>query len=323
MLSLLPVLGLSFGPTDLPIVVFVMARILLTALAILLTGPAIVLSLPLLAGRLLAVAVLLQVALSICAFYGLYIEPFNLKVTELKLPAAQFYPERPLRILQISDLHVEYTSPREREVIERVTQLQPDLIVLTGDYLNLDYTTDPETIAQARLVLEQLHAPLGVYAVKGSVPVDTPEVMRQLFAGTSIRVLDGETQRIRLPLGDLYLLGVPVAPGDAGTLKQLAAGLSQGGYKVLLYHTPDLIETASALGIDLYLAGHTHGGQIRLPFYGAVFTSSRYGKRYESGEYRVGETLLYVSRGVGMEGGHMPRIRFLAPPELVLVECGR
>jgi predicted MPP superfamily phosphohydrolase len=90
----------------------------------------------------------------------------------------------------------------------------------------------------------------------------------------------------------------------------------------LLYHTPDLIETASELGVDLYLAGHTHGGQVRLPWLGAIFTASRYGKRYEMGSYRVGRTQLYVSRGIGMEGLGTPRVRFLCPPEIVELELG-
>jgi predicted MPP superfamily phosphohydrolase len=74
--------------------------------------------------------------------------------------------------------------------------------------------------------------------------------------------------------------------------------------------------------VDLYLAGHTHGGQIRLPLFGAVFTASAYGKRYEQGHYSVGDTTLYVSRGIGMEGMGAPRARFLCPPEIVVVNLG-
>ena len=88
---------------------------------------------------------------------------------------------------------------------------------------------------------------------------------------------------------------------------------------MLLYHTPDLMPQASALGMDLYLAGHTHGGQWRLPGFGSIFTSSRYGKRYEMGLYREGDTVLYVSRGMGMEGFGMPRARLFCPPEVVSI----
>jgi hypothetical protein len=71
--------------------------------------------------------------------------------------------------------------------------------------------------------------------------------------------------------------------------------------------------------MDLYLCGHTHGGQVRLPFYGALVTFSRYGKKYEAGEYIVGNTVMYVNRGVGMEN-NAPRIRFLTRPEVALIE---
>ena len=74
------------------------------------------------------------------------------------------------------------------------------------------------------------------------------------------------------------------------------------------------------LDADLLLAGHTHGGQLCLPFYGAIVTSSSYGKRYESGLARKENTTMYISRGLGFEGGRMPRARFLCRPEIVSVD---
>jgi hypothetical protein len=72
--------------------------------------------------------------------------------------------------------------------------------------------------------------------------------------------------------------------------------------------------------VDLYLCGHTHGGQVRMPWYGAVLTSSSLGKRYEMGEYVEQNTRLYISRGIGLEGLSAPRLRLLCPPEIVLWE---
>ena len=89
---------------------------------------------------------------------------------------------------------------------------------------------------------------------------------------------------------------------------------------ILLYHTPDLAPEASRLGIDLQLSGHTHGGQVRLPFYGALVTGSLYGKRFEAGRYQLERMVLYVSRGLGLEGAGAPRVRFLCPPEMILWE---
>lgn len=93
------------------------------------------------------------------------------------------------------------------------------------------------------------------------------------------------------------------APGDA--------------YKIFLYHYPDGIRAASAKGLDLFLAGHTHGGQIRLPFYGALVTASTLGKQFEYGHYVVGKTHMNVSSGIEMTG--LP-VRFLTPPEVAVID---
>ena len=107
---------------------------------------------------------------------------------------------------------------------------------------------------------------------------------------------------------------------DAQMLEQLVASGSGSGPIILLYHSPELMRQAVAHEIDLYLCGHTHGGQIRLPFVGPMLTSSRLGRRYVMGHYHEAKTHLYVSRGVGFEGLGAPRVRFLCPPEITLVQ---
>jgi hypothetical protein len=270
-------------------------------------------------------AVLLALNLGLLALVadGFYIEPQSLSVTELTVPGPALVPGRPLRIVHLTDLHIERLTQHERDLVARVAALQPDLIVLTGDYLNQEYLEDPVSRAATREVLAQFHAPQGVYAVRGTI--DPPEVMAALFNGLDITVLNDEVRRVSLAEGDLYLVGVADLQwsrgmeGDAAALQRLAQGVPSGGYTLLLYHTPDLVETASAAGINLYLAGHTHGGQIRLPFYGALITFSAYGRRYQMGQYRVGATTLYVSRGIGMEGLQLPRVRILCLPEVDVI----
>jgi uncharacterized protein len=88
----------------------------------------------------------------------------------------------------------------------------------------------------------------------------------------------------------------------------------------LLYHSPDLAPQAAEAGVDLQLSGHTHGGQIRVPFFGAFFTGSLYGKKFEAGRSQIEKMVLYITRGIGMEGAAAPRIRFLCPPEIILWE---
>ncbi len=282
----------------------------------------------------------LQPALGALVAYALWVEPFRLGVSTVTLPDERAAPgARPLSILQISDLHVERLTRRERQLLGIVERLQPDLILLTGDYLNLSYIGEETAICEVRRFLQQLRARYGVYAVRGTPQVDPPAIMPALFAGLNIRVLEGERQELEIDGHRLRLVGVGCnrdPAGDAATLRATLAGAGDsplcrsseaaewgypgagdGYYTILLYHMPDLMGPAAELGIDLYLAGHTHGGQLRLPFYGAIITGSYYRKRYEMGWYRQGRTRLCVARGVGLEGMGAPRARFLCPPEVV------
>jgi len=320
LLTLLPILHLSFGPATFSLLAFTFTRLGLLLLALLpffLKRQDLPKTVPVLSG-------ITQIALLLLAFDGLYIEPFRLTVATLQPEAPQFLEGRPLRIVHLSDLHLEHPTRREADVLARLEEIQPDLILLTGDYVNLSYINDPVTLSETREFLSQLHATYGVYAVNGTV--DNAEHMALLFGGLeNIQVLDDSFEVLHWPGGDLALVGVTSLSRsrDEQALAALMAQVPPEAYTILLYHTPDLIETASATGVDLYLAGHTHGGQVRLPFYGALVTFSAFGKQYEMGEYRVGDTTLYVSRGLGMEGYEAPRVRFLCPPEMEILNLGQ
>jgi hypothetical protein len=330
LLEMLPRLGLSFGPVGLPLLSITGVRMLLT-LCLLWSWhwvgkfwPSIISA----RGTFLTLTILwlLHLSVLVSEIEGIYFEPFDLSVTELNLSSPDFLPNEPLRIVQLSDLHIERITKREHEIIELVDNLKPDIIVLTGDYLNKSYTYDPQAQREARLFLGQLHAPYGVYAVIAE-PVDPPEVAATLFDGLDIVVLDNQVHAISFEGGALYLVGVTYTKymereQDEAVLASLMAPVPPDAYTLLLYHTPDLVKAAAKEEVNLHLAGHTHGGQVRLPFYGAVLTASEFGKTYEQGRYTVGPTTLYVSRGLGMEGQGAPRVRFLCPPELVVVNLG-
>ncbi|MPN56705.1 hypothetical protein SDC9_204396 [bioreactor metagenome] len=87
---------------------------------------------------------------------------------------------------------------------------------------------------------------------------------------------------------------------------------------ILLYHSPDFAPQAAGQGFNLQLSGHTHGGQVRLPLFGALYAASLYGKQFESGRYLLKDMTLYVTRGLGMEGGIAPRVRLFCRPELIV-----
>jgi predicted MPP superfamily phosphohydrolase len=141
-----------------------------------------------------------------------------------------------------------------------------------------------------------------------------------LYGGTGASELDGAPITMQVAGTRLVLTGVPV--DGEGRIRAGLAAVPADVFTVFAYHSPDQIKSVGRA--DLYCAGHTHGGQVALPFYGAIVTLSRYGKRYEAGLYRHGNTWMYVNRGIGMEGGPTsPRVRFCARPELTMIELAR
>ena len=325
LLAALPRRGVSFGPVQTPLLGLALVRCLVFLAAAFLapawsSRPGIV---PAWTWPALAVALAVQLLGSAFVAYGMLVEPFRLRVTHLEIASPRLAnPGTPLRIVHLSDLHVERTTRRERDLPALVAGLKPDLIAVTGDYLNASYTDDPRALADLQALLAQLRAPGGVYGCLGTLEVDLPDLMRPALAGAGVVLLEDWATEVLIGRRRLWLAGVrctrdPAA--DGARLGDLLVGAPPGALKVVLYHMPDLLPEAAALGVDLVLSGHTHGGQWRLPGFGALLTNSRYGKRYEAGHYRQGETHLVVSRGLGMEGFGMPRARFFCPPEIVLI----
>ncbi len=319
LLWLLPRRNVSYGPVEPPLLALAVTRGLL-ALTVL--GLSAWIGLP--PGWRLGWLAMLNALIAALSVYGLVIEPFRLTVTEMTHHSPKLAADAPpLRLLQMGDFHIERRlTRRECDLLERVKALAPDVILVTGDYLNLSYVYDPQAQQAVRTFLSQLHAPWGVYAVSGSPPVDPPEVVPKLFDGLdNVRLLRNEHLVLKVRGQRLCLAGLVCSHDpaiDAGRLREALVGAPPDVLTLVLHHSPDLMPQMVRAGVDLHLAGHTHGGQVRLPLYGALITSSMYGKRYEMGHYQEGETQLYVARGLGMEGMGAPRVRFLCPPEIVL-----
>ena len=312
-LALLPRAGRSFGPVTPPLLALTLGHTSLTFAIGLLweSGP----------GLLLTIA--LHLVISGAFLYATWIEPFRIGVTQAELHSPKLDGRPPLRLLHITDLHIERITARERELLRLVEELTPDAILITGDYLSLSSVHDERSLAEARDLMARLCAvaPSPVYAVTGSPPVDLPAVVPIIFEGLPITWLLDEVEELRVNGHTLRLAGLRCTHerhADIPRLHRLLDGNPERAFTLLLYHSPDLMPEAAELGIDLYLCGHTHGGQVRLPLFGALVTSSHFWKRYEMGRYEKNSTTLYVSRGLGMEGMGAPRARFLAPPEIVL-----
>ena len=317
-LALLPWLGISYGEIPPTLAAFVLLRAGLFFLSLIFLAGLVIIGAGALQRNTIWILAALNLLLLGLALYGFCVEPMQLTVGRIEVPLPGL--SHPVRIVQLSDIHVERTTRRELALPGLVASLRPDLIVLTGDYLNQSFSHDPVAAGELRQLLGQLHAPLGIYAVNGNA--ETPWEMYDLLVGLDIHILENEV--VRLPaLGDHFaMVGLDYIDwrSDQIELKRLMEQVKPDDFSLLLYHKPDLAYAARDLQVNLYLAGHTHGGQVRLPFFGALYTNSRYGKTFEMGLYHVGQTTLYVSRGLGMVGESGPRIRFLCPPEVVVVD---
>ena len=234
-----------------------------------------------------------------------------------------------LRVVHLSDLHIERLTRRDEAMIAAVQAARPDLLLLTGDYISIDWRDD-QSLAALHEVLTQLGSiptRYGTFASRGNV--DLTADTHAAFAGTGIRLLENEVVRLCTKDEPVELVAVDCKRGHhwwndsaafAATLT--AAGPKPPGtLRILLYHTPDMIAEAGAGEVDLYLCGHTHGGQIRLPGLGAVFSSSRFGRRYDRGLHRLPHGgAIYTTSGVGLEGMGLPRARFFCPPEVAVLD---
>lgn len=198
---------------------------------------------------------------------------------------------------------------------DRIAEMRADLVAFTGDLLDRQDLIEwlPQTFGR-------LSAPLGCWYILGNHDwLLDPEPMRQAMTrlgwndlGGTVALLDPNGRRIALGGDETPWLGGP--PDFTGT--------ESAQLRVLLSHTPDNFERASRAGVDLMLSGHNHGGQVRLPLIGPVYSPSRYGVRYAAGTFRRGKTVLHVSRGLSAERP----IRWNCPPEVtkvVLRSAGR
>lgn len=247
----------------------------------------------------------------LCIAYARVIEPYWLDVAHVRTESKRWRGE-PLRIVHLSDLHCDPVARLEERLPDAARAARPDVIVFTGDALN-----SPDGLPVFRRLMRELSAIAPTVAVRGNWDVWYWSKL-ELFDGTDAREVANSAVVLSVRGQQVWIGGLTV--GREAALPALMASAPSDALRVLLHHYPDEVLNAAGEGADLYLAGHTHGGQVALPFYGALATLSRFGKRFESGLYRIGDMSAYVSRGVGMEGGAAPRVRFFARPELAVLE---
>jgi uncharacterized protein len=303
LIAALPHFHRSFGPAKPPVLALSLLRTLVNLFPTFISLP-------------------LQVIGTILVVYGFWIEPHNLNLTRQTLHTSKLKPGEAIRILHVGDLHIERITHREEQLNRYITDLKPDIILFSGDFINLSYLKDPAAWAAARSIINNWLAPAGSFVVTGSPAVDLPEVIPDLLKDLPIEWLRDESRLLTIHGHEINLIGLSCSHKpfiDRVPLEKLLPQKSTR-FTLLLYHSPDLAPAAARAGVDLQLSGHTHGGQVRLPLIGAIFTGSLYGRLFQMGRQYIGEMTLYITRGVGMEGAGAPRVRFLCPPEIILWE---
>ena len=250
--------------------------------------------------------------------YATHIEPTRLQVHREAI-APELGHAEPLRILHLSDIQTDAVGAWEHRVIDEAIALEPDLVIHTGDLLH------PIAPATVRSELPKIAAelarlsPVPIVTVDGDTDgwMDGEEVAgMQLLMNRAIRLeVRGRT---------VSILGLSLfrsAEGARRLVEPWLAKQPEGALTIVIGHRPDFALELAGLDLDLALAGHTHGGQIRLPVIGPLLTLSAVPRDWARGFRSIHDGIhLNVSAGIGAEhAAGLPSIRFLCPPEMTLI----
>jgi predicted MPP superfamily phosphohydrolase len=228
--------------------------------------------------------------------------------------------QRPLRLLLLTDIHVQgpdMAPSRLLRIVEQANGLAPDIVLMAGDFIgDRELRTHSYSAQEMAAPLAALRAPMGRFAVLGNHDHwNNAPAVRDALTGAGIRVLVNEAVRV----GPLALGGIDDDHTSRSDLGRTLVGMQMaGGVPVLLSHSPDPFP-ALPEDVPLMLAGHTHCGQIRLPWIGPIATASRHGKRYACGRIDERGRTLIVSAGLGTS---VLPFRIGAVPDMWLIELG-
>jgi len=243
------------------------------------------------------------------AIDAVWVEPHWLEVTRHRIVSDRL--DQPIRIGVVADLQTDQLTDYEEKVFEQLFDASPDVILFAGDYLQAGSNTWFELADEYQAFLGECdwHAPWGAFAVGGNT--DHPEWSR-IFAKTPVHC-SKKTEAIRNDR--IQVTGLSMFESFDTTLRIPATDR----FHIVLGHSPDF--ALGEINADLLVAGHTHGGQVQIPFWGPIITLSAVPRAWACGitEIAPGKNLV-VSRGIGMERGDAPRIRFWCRPQLMIID---
>jgi predicted MPP superfamily phosphohydrolase len=257
---------------------------------------------------------------AVLAAWAFWLEPASLTVAEERI-VLPWSARGPLRVAVLSDLHV--GSPfngivQLKRIVERTNAARPDIICILGDLVIQGVRggrfVPPEDIAAE---LTHLRAPAGVFAVLGNHDgwLDHDRVQKALEQN-GIAVVEDTARRIDTVAGPLWVAGISdLWMGKHDVAAAVAAVKNDGAPVLLMTHNPDVFPSVPDR-VSLTLAGHTHGGQVRFPFFGSPIVPSRFGQRFVAGHIIEQNRHLFVSTGVGTS---ILPVRFRVPPTISIL----
>jgi uncharacterized protein len=252
-------------------------------------------------------------------------EPKEFKVETVQIALKRLSPMfSGFRIVQISDIHMGgWMNPeRLQRVADLVIAQKPDVLLITGDFLKGRRITEAtkQGIKDLLKVLRPLAAAVPTFAVLGNHDYHTdPDAIRKMLRRAKITDLTNTVFALQRKGETLYLCGVDDVRHGNVRLDDVIAQLEEDSPAILLAHEPDFADISAATDrFDLQVSGHSHGGQIVVPYYGPPRLPES-GRKYPSGLYTVGNMLQYTSRGIGMD---RLAIRINCPPEITVFVLG-
>ena len=256
-------------------------------------------------------------------YYVTHVEPERLVLRRVRLQTAKL--SEPLRLLHVSDIQAGSIGAYQRRIFRRIREIDPDLVLNTGDYLQVVPPTEfGDAFAEMKELFRSLDTRYGIFGVFGDT--DYPLFRFDAEALAPLRLLSSRSATVETPGGVLSVRGLSnyQSKHPEWALRNIREWLGRSAdseFRILLGHAPDYAKAVETLPVDLCLAGHTHGGQVRLPGFGSLVIDSNVPKEWARGFRRVGIPYLNVSAGAGSNRhGGLPPLRFNCPTEMTLIE---
>ena len=248
--------------------------------------------------------IVLFIILSLILLYSYFIGTKGLKIKEYKITNENFPSEfYGLKIVHISDIHYgkHFNKTRLENVVNKINEINPDIVVLTGDLL--DSKLSDEKVNELTEILQKINTNIGKYAIKGNHDYKH-KIWENIIKTSGFINLNDTYNIIYGKKSQIMISGISTnLYGNKKVAEKLKSSIdytqnNKVDYKILLMHEPDYINEIKDITYDLILAGHSHNGQVRIPFIGAIYKPIG-AKKYYKNSYIINDSELFISSGLG------------------------